>query len=240
VHDPGKLRRLTREIVDGLSPLPNGCTLLTIAPETVEPELITELTRKGFIVSCGHSNANQKQVKEALNHGMRGFTPLFNAMSQLTAREPGVVGQALADQDSWCGIIVDGHHVSPVSLEIAWCCKGADRLMLVTDAMPPVGSPKKEFILLGNRVTVQDGICLDETGTLAGTALDMISAVRNMDRLTRCTFADACIMASSTPAAFLGVADQRGSITAGRHADLVIVGDDYSVRSTIIGGQADR
>lgn len=240
VHDPSKLRPLTREIVDGLSPLPNGCTLLTLAPETVEPVLISELTRKGFIVSCGHSNANQKQVKEALNHGMRGFTHLFNAMSQLTAREPGVVGQALADQDSWCGIIVDGHHVSPVSLDIAWCCKGPDRLMLVTDAMPPVGSPKKDFILLGNRVTVQDGICLDETGTLAGTALDMISAVQNMARLTRCTFADACIMASSTPAAFLGVADQRGSIRAGQHADLAIVGDDYRVRSTIIGGQADR
>lgn len=240
VHDPSKLRPLTREIVDGLSPLPNGCTLLTLAPETVEPVLISELTRKGFIVSCGHSNANQKQVKEALSHGMRGFTHLFNAMSQLTAREPGVVGQALVDQDSWCGIIVDGHHVSPVSLDIAWCCKGTDRLMLVTDAMPPVGSPKKEFVLLGNRVTVQDGICLDETGTLAGTALDMISAVQNMARLTRCTFADACIMASSTPAAFLGVADQRGSITAGQHADFVILDDSYRVRSTIIAGQADR
>jgi N-acetylglucosamine-6-phosphate deacetylase len=240
VHDPGKLRPLTREIVDGLSPLPNGCTLLTIAPETVEPELISELTRKGFIVSCGHSNANQKQVKEALEHGMRGFTHLFNAMSQLTAREPGVVGQALADQDSWCGIIVDGHHVSPVSLDIAWCCKGADRLMLVTDAMPPVGSPRKEFILLGNRVTTQDGVCLDQNGTLAGTALDMVSAVRNMARLTRCTFADACIMASSTPAAFLGVADQRGSIKAGQHADFVIIDDHYQARSTIIGGQVEQ
>jgi N-acetylglucosamine-6-phosphate deacetylase len=112
--------------------------------------------------------------------------------------------------------------------------------MLVTDAMPPVGSPRKEFILLGNRVTVQDGICLDENGTLAGTALDMASAVQNMARLTRCTFADACIMASSTPAAFLGVADQRGSIRAGQHADFVIMDDDYRARSTIIGGQADR
>jgi N-acetylglucosamine-6-phosphate deacetylase len=171
---------------------------------------------------------------------MRGFTHLFNAMSQLTAREPGVVGQALADPDSWCGIIVDGHHVSPVALEIAWRCKGADRLMLVTDAMPPVGSPLKEFMLLGRRVTMQDGIFLDENGTLAGTALDMASAVRNMARLTRCTFADACIMASSTPATFLGLADEHGSITAGQHADLVIMDDDYRVKSTIVGGQADR
>jgi N-acetylglucosamine-6-phosphate deacetylase len=240
VHDPSKLRPLTREIVDDLAPLPNGCTLLTIAPETVEPELISELTRKGFIVSCGHSNASQQQVKEALGHGMRGFTHLFNAMSQLTAREPGVVGQALADPDSWCGIIVDGHHVSPVSLDIAWRCKGTDRLMLVTDAMPPVGSTEKEFVLLGNRVTTKNGICLDQNGTLAGTALDMASAVRNMARLTCCTFADACIMASSTPAAFLGIADRRGSIEAGQRADFVILDSDYQARSTIIDGQADR
>lgn len=89
VHDAGKLRQLTHEIVDELSPLPNGCTLLTIAPETVEPELLAELVNKGFIVCAGHSNASQQQVQLALQNGMRGFTHLFNAMSQLTAREPG-------------------------------------------------------------------------------------------------------------------------------------------------------
>lgn len=237
VHDASKLRRLTRKIVDDLSPLRNGCTLLTIAPETVEPDLITELTHKGFIVCGGHSNASQKQVEQALRHGMRGFTHLFNAMSQLTAREPGVVGQALADPDSWCGIIADGHHVSPVSLKIAWRCKGVDRLMLVTDAMPPVGSPNQDFVLLGNRVTVRDGVCRDENGTLAGTALDMASAVRNMARLTRCGFADACRMASTTPAAFLGLAGQRGSIEAEHHADFVIMDEAYQVRSTVIAGK---
>jgi N-acetylglucosamine-6-phosphate deacetylase len=237
VHDADKLQPLTRQIVDELRPLRNGCTLLTIAPETVEPQLITALARKGFIVSAGHSNASQRQVKEALQHGMRGFTHLFNAMSQLTAREPGVVGQALADPDSWCGIIADGHHVSPVSLEIAWRCKGAARLMLVTDAMPPVGSSQSEFVLLGKRVTVRDGVCLDQHGTLAGTALDMASAVRNMARLTRCGFAEACRMASSTPAAFLGIADRRGSIAAGQAADFVVMDADLRVRSTIVAGR---
>jgi N-acetylglucosamine-6-phosphate deacetylase len=153
VHDARKLRQLTREIVDELEPLPSGKTLLTLAPETIHPDLVTELTRKGFIVCGGHSNASQEQVKQALEHGMRGFTHLFNAMSQLTAREPGVVGQALADPDSWCGIIADGHHVSATALEIAWRCKGSDRLMLVSDAMPPVGSQDKEFFLMGKRVT---------------------------------------------------------------------------------------
>jgi N-acetylglucosamine-6-phosphate deacetylase len=239
VHDAGKLRQLTREIVNELSPLPNGCTLLTIAPETVEPELLAELVKKGFIVCAGHSNASQQQMQLALQNGMRGFTHLFNAMSQLTAREPGVVGQALADLQSWCGIIVDGHHVSPVSLEIAWRCKGSDRLMLVTDAMPPVGSPEKEFVLLGNKITVKNGICVDSNGTLAGTALDMASAVRNMARLTRCRFDDACVMASATPAAFLGIEKQQGSIEEGLQADLVIMDENQRVKSTVIAGRSD-
>jgi N-acetylglucosamine-6-phosphate deacetylase len=235
-HDAGNLLKLTHEIINDLSPLPNGHTLLTIAPETVKPEMLSELTRKGFIVCVGHSNARQEQVKQALQHGIRGFTHLFNAMSQLTARESGVVGQALADPESWCGIIADGHHVSPVSLEIAWRCKGTDKLMLVTDAMSPVGSLEKDFVLLGKRITVENGICVDDSGTLSGAALDMASAVRNMARLTSCSFADACIMASSTPAAFLGIENQRGSIEAGYHADFVIMDDDYRVKSTIIGG----
>ena len=237
VHDEQKLRALTREIVDALEPLPNGPTLLTLAPETVEAEWIVELTKKGFIVCCGHSNATQEQVKQALDHGLRGFTHLFNAMSPLTSREPGVVGQALADEGSWCGIIADGHHVAPVSLDVAFRCKGRDRLMLVTDAMPPVGSAEPAFLLLGERITVKDGVCRDERGTLAGAALDMATAVLQMSRLTSCSFADACIMASATPAAFLGIDSERGSISAGKYADLVIMDAQGRVKSSLVAGR---
>jgi N-acetylglucosamine-6-phosphate deacetylase len=238
VHDATKLRQLTHEIVESLDPLPEGRTMLTLAPETVNPKLVTRLSDKGFIVCAGHSNARQDEVKIALDNGMRGFTHLFNAMSQLTARESGVVGQALVSGDSWCGIIADGHHVSAQALEIAWRCKGNKKLMLVTDAMPPIGSRESSFILFGKRVIVENGICLDEEGTLAGTALDMASAVRNMTRLTSCDFADACIMASSTPAEFLGISDQRGAIRAGYHADFVIMNSNFQVTSTIIGGHS--
>lgn len=237
VHDKQKLRALTREIVDALEPLPNGPTLLTLAPETVEAEWIAELTKKGFIVCCGHSNATQEQVQQSLDHGLRGFTHLFNAMSPLTAREPGVVGQALADEKSWCGIIADGHHVAPVSLDVAFRCKGRDRLMLVTDAMPPVGSTEPAFLLLGERITVKDGVCQDERGTLAGAALDMATAVQKMSSLTSCSFADACTMASATPAAFLGIDDERGSIAEGRYADLVIMNAQGKVKSCLVAGR---
>lgn len=236
VHDERKLRTLTREIIEALAPLPNGPTLLTLAPETIEAEWVADLTSKGFIISCGHSNATQAQVKQALDHGLRGFTHLFNAMSPLTSREPGVVGQALADSGSWCGIIADGHHVAPASLEVAFRCKGRDKLMLVTDAMPPVGSAEQEFLLMGQRITVRDGVCQDQKGTLAGAALDMATAVQNMSRLTSCSFADACTMASSTPAQFLGIHGERGSISEGQYADLVIMDAQGKVKSSLIAG----
>jgi len=236
VHDAAKLRKLTAEIVDELDPLTSGCTVLTLAPEIVAPDLVRRLVEKGFIVCAGHSNARQEEVKSALEHGMRGFTHLFNAMSQLTAREPGVVGRALIDRDSFCGIIADGVHVSATAMEVAWRCKGTERLMLVSDAMPPVGSTRSSFTLLGRNVSVEDGICRDEDGTLAGTALDMASAVRNMASLTGCSLAEACMMASSTPAEFLGISARRGSIREGACADLVVLDEDLQVVSTFIGG----
>jgi N-acetylglucosamine-6-phosphate deacetylase len=237
VHAAGKLRQLTREIVDEIRPLRGGVTLLTLAPETVEPELVRRLVDKGIIVACGHSNASAAQVAAALQAGLRGFSHLYNAMSQLRAREPGVVGQALADRDSWCGIIADGHHVAAAALEIARRCKGPERLMLVTDAMPSVGTTLTSFTLQGKPVTVSNGVCRDPDGTLAGAALDMASAVRNMAQLTGCPLAEACRMASAAPAGFLKLDNERGAIAPGLRADLVILDRDRQVAATIIGGE---
>ena len=161
IHDARKLKKLTADIIRELEPVKNGCSVLTIAPETVEPALIGQLKEKGFIVCAGHSDASYEQTSIAVNHGLSGFTHLFNAMSPLGAREPGVVGAALDHDNTWCGIIADGHHVSSASLRIAYRCKGPGKLMLVTDAMPPVGSTENEFYLLGNRITVRNGVCVD-------------------------------------------------------------------------------
>ena len=237
VHDAQKLQQLTHEIINALEPLRSGQTLLTLAPETVSPDMIRSLTEKGFIVCGGHSNARYEQVNVAVEHGLRGFTHLFNAMSQLTAREPGMVGAALESKNTWCGIIADNHHVSPVSLKLAYRCKGPERLMLVTDAMPPVGSSQNEFSLLGKKVRVSDGVCRDPDGTLAGTALDMASAVRNIIEDTGCSIPEASCMASASPAAFLGQQTDRGTIEAGKCADLVITNAKLEVCTTLIGGK---
>ena len=210
---------------------------MTLAPETVEPAMIRQLVDKGFTVCAGHSNATYNQVSTAIDHGLSGFTHLFNAMSQLGAREPGMVGAALDHDNTWCGIIADGHHVSSASLRIAHRCKGPEKLMLVTDAMPPVGSADDVFHLMGNRITVKDGVCVDASGTLAGAALDMASAVRNMMQASGCTLAETSVMASTSPAAFLGLQQRTGTITAGMQADFVVLNEQFHAIKTIIGGQ---
>ena len=146
VHDPAKLRGLDASAIGLLTSLRGGVTVVTLAPEMTTPEIIASLKAAGVVVSAGHTNATYGQVRAALQHGLTGFTHLFNAMSQLTGREPGVVGAALEDQDSWCGIIVDGFHVDPAVLRIALRCKRHDRFMLVTDAMPGVAS-RAEIVL---------------------------------------------------------------------------------------------
>jgi N-acetylglucosamine-6-phosphate deacetylase len=237
IHDISKIMKLTADIVRQLEPVKGGCSLLTVAPETLDPVLIGELKRKGFIISAGHTDASYAEVGNAIQHGVTGFTHLFNAMSQLGAREPGVVGAALDHDKTWCGVIADGFHVSAASLRIAYRCKGPQGIMLVTDAMPPVGSVENEFFLMGNRITVKNGVCIDANGTLAGAALDMATAVRNMMEFTNCSLAEASVMASTSPAAFLGLQNKTGRIEVGLKADFVVLDAQMRVVKTVIGGQ---
>jgi N-acetylglucosamine-6-phosphate deacetylase len=161
-------------------------------------------------------------------------------MSPLTAREPGTVGAALEDQDSFCGIIADGRHVDPAVLRVALRCKRPDRMMLVTDAMPSVGTVNKTFTLEGRAITVNDSVCLAPDGTLAGTNLDMATAVRNAMELLGLDLIAAVAMATRNPATFLGLAHDMGSIRAGLKANLVLVNDALNVLETWIDGRAQR
>jgi N-acetylglucosamine-6-phosphate deacetylase len=238
VHDPAKLRELDPSGLRLLTSLKEGRTVVTLAPEMTTPELIAQLTRAGVVVSAGHTNATYAEMQPALESGLTGFTHLFNAMSQLTGREPGVVGAALTDQRSWCGIIVDGVHTDPVVLRLALKCKPAERFMLVTDAMPSVGTHDAFFNLQGRRISVQGTICLDEDGRLAGSNIDMASCVRNAVPMLGVSLAQAVRMASAVPAQFLGLAADMGRIAAGCRANLVLTDDELKVRETWIDGHA--
>ncbi|HET9836133.1 MAG TPA: amidohydrolase family protein, partial [Rhodanobacteraceae bacterium] len=173
-----------------------------------------------------------------LDAGLRGFTHLFNAMTPMQSREPGVVGAALEDAESWCGVIVDGHHVHPATLRIGLAAKARGKLMLVTDAMPPVGGASSSFTLDGRRIDCRDGRCTTPDGTLAGSALDMAAAVRNTVGLLGVPLEEALRMASSYPAAFLGLDHELGRIAAGHRADLAVLEADLCVRETWIGGES--
>ncbi len=240
VHDPAKLRELDESAVGLLTSLKNGRTLVTLAPEMTTPAIIRRLSSANVVVSAGHSNATYAQIAEALDNGLTGFTHLFNAMSQLTGREPGVVGAALDDPESWCGIIVDGHHVSPVVLRLALRCKRQDRFMLVTDGMPSIGTTDKSFELQGRPISVVDGQLRDEMGRLAGSHTDMASAVRNSISMLQIDLPSAVNMAARNPASFLGLNDRLGRIAPGYRADLVLADDSLNVLETWIGGQPSR
>jgi N-acetylglucosamine-6-phosphate deacetylase len=240
VHDPKHLRLLDTSLVSLLCGLRSGRTLVTLAPEMTTTAMIARLAAAGVLISAGHSDATYQETIAAIEHGVRGFTHLFNAMARLEPRQPGIVGAALYDADTWCGIIVDGHHVDPVMLKLALRCKRHDRFMLVTDAMPPVGSDEPSFVLQGKTITVADGMCRDEKGTLAGTALDMATAVRNAVSLLDLSVADAARMASEYPAEFLGLSHELGRIAPGFRANLVQLNDAFEVRRTWIDGAASE
>jgi N-acetylglucosamine-6-phosphate deacetylase len=236
VHDPAMLRELDTSAVGLLTSLGTGRTLVTLAPEMTTPQIIRKLTAAGVIVSAGHTNATYSEVVQALRHGLTGFTHLFNAMSQLTGREPGVVGAALESLDSWCGIIVDGEHISPVVLRLAMRCKPTNRFMLVTDAMPSLGTDARSFKLQGRNITVSGNVCLDEDGRLAGSNIDMASCVRNAISLLGVSLPEAVRMASLYPAEFLGLSHELGRIEPGYRANLVLADEHLNVQNTWIDG----
>jgi N-acetylglucosamine-6-phosphate deacetylase len=235
-HDAAKFRDLDERGVALLSSLGTGRTLVTLAPEMATPETIRKLADSGVVVSAGHTNATYEETLAAFESGVTGVTHLFNAMSPMTNREPGTVGAALHDPDCWCGLIVDGRHVHPAVLQLALRAKAADRFMLVTDAMPSVGSGREDFLLQGRRITVRDGVCVDENGTLAGSAIDMATAVRNAVDLLELPLAHAVRMASANPARFLGLERELGRIAPGYRANLVVADEGLLVRETWIDG----
>jgi len=237
VHDPDKMRVMDEEALQLFTSLDIGVTLVTLAPERVPAGMIEGLVAAGVIVAAGHTAASYEQICTARVRGLSGFTHLFNAMTPLAGREPGVVGAALDDGGSWFGIIVDGYHVHPASLRIAVAAKPPGRVILVTDAMPTVGSERTTFLLRGETITCVDGRCTTVEGTLAGSDLDMASAVRNTVRLLGLKLEEALRMASTYPAEVLGLAAQRGRIKPGLQADLVCLDGALNVRETWIGGR---
>jgi N-acetylglucosamine-6-phosphate deacetylase len=240
VHDPKLMRPIEEADIAIATSLTGGRMLMTIAPEKVPLEVIGRLATAGIRLSAGHTAASYEAMMAAKAAGLTGVTHLFNAMPPLAGREPGVIGAALDDGDLYAGLIVDMHHVSAASLRVAIAAKGWERMMLVTDAMPSVGSEAPTFAIQGRMVTRAGGRLTTADGTLAGSDLDMASAVRNSVEQLGLPLEAALHMASRAPAEFLGLGGSYGRIAAGYRASLVLLDDRLGVRATWIDGVADE
>ena len=238
VHDGAAIRRPTEDDFSMLTSLREGVTLVTLAPECVPDGFIRRLAEAGVRVSLGHSMATYDDTRQALADGLTGFTHLFNAMRPLASRDPGPIAAALETPQCWYGLIADGVHVHPAMLRLA--LRGPGRAMLVTDAMPPVGGRKADFVLYEEEIAVRDGRCRRADGTLAGTALDMSGAVRNAVALAGASLPQALRMASRRPAEFLGAGDRLGRLAPGYRADLVaFMPNEVQVLKTWVAGSSE-
>lgn len=240
IHLASMLQPFDDRFFEVLCSARNGRTLVTVAPECISPAQIRRLVDGGVIAAAGHSDADYETVRAAIDAGVTGFTHLFNAMSQLTNRAPGMVGAALEDSTTYAGIIVDGHHLHAATFRAGLRAKGTDRLMLVTDAMPTVGGDDDEFMLQGRAIRRDGDKLVSTDGILAGSTLTMAAAVANAIEQGRLSLPAAVRMATSTPAQFLGLGAETGSIAPGLRADLIVVRADFTVVEAWIGGVRQR
>ncbi|WP_242153972.1 N-acetylglucosamine-6-phosphate deacetylase [Sphingomonas sp. BAUL-RG-20F-R05-02] len=236
IHDAARFSAIDPEALARLTAPTRGRRIVTLAPELAPAGAVRVLAEAGVLVCAGHSLADYDQTRAALVDGLAGFTHLFNAMTQFLSRDPGMVGAALEDRASHFGLIVDGLHVHPATLRVAMLARGVEGIMLVTDAMPPVGGRRDCFTLMGQDISVVGGTCRGPDGTLAGSALTMAQAFRNAMELMGCDIIAASRMASGNPARFLRLDQQTGTIAPGLRADLVHLDDARKVTATWIGG----
>jgi len=238
VHSESDFRELSDELTRIYTGQDLGAVVVTLAPEMVPPETIRKLAEAGVLVSAGHTEGTHADIAGALAAGLRGFTHLYNAMSPMTNREPGVVGAALDDAGSWCGIIIDGHHLHDATARNALRAKAPGRMMLVTDAMSTVGAADKTFTLYGDRIHAENGRLARADGTLAGSDLDMMTAVRNTHRRLGVDLGEALRMAALYPAQFLKLDARIGRVAPGHDADLVVIDPvELTVAGTFIAGE---
>jgi N-acetylglucosamine-6-phosphate deacetylase len=212
--------------------------ILTLAPEHAARGQIKQLTSAGVVVCAGHTDAHYDDVVAGLKEGLSGFTHLYNAMRPTIGREPGVVGAALDDPNSWCGIIIDGYHVHAASARIAYAAKPKGKVYLVTDSMSTVGSPVKSFQMYGETIYEKDGCLVNAEGRLAGSAIGMIDAVRLNTQWVGVALEESLRMASLYPAQYMQVDNYLGRIATNYRADLVHFTDDFRVTHTWIAGES--
>ncbi|WP_338527172.1 N-acetylglucosamine-6-phosphate deacetylase [Erwinia aphidicola] len=234
-HDPALIRAPDQELVDFLCANADVITKITLAPEKVDAAIIRQLRAAGIVISAGHSHGTYEEAAAGIDAGVTFATHLYNAMPATSGREPGLIGALFDSPDVWCGVIADGLHVHYANIRNAKRIKG-DKLILVTDATAPAGASIDRFIFAGKTIYYRNGLCVDENGTLSGSALTMIEAVENSVEHVGISLDETLRMATLYPTRAMGVDNQLGSIEAGKVANLTVFTRDYKIIRTIVNG----
>lgn len=236
IHNPAFIRQPSQEMIDFLCENADVIKIITLAPEKVDKRFIRQLSDAGIHVSAGHTNGTYEEAREGFNAGIRMGTHLFNAMPAIAGRTPGVVGAIYDEQEVYSGIIADGLHVSWANIRNSHKIK-RDKLILTTDAIMPVGTNMTECTFAGKTIYYKDGKCTDINGTLGGSALTMIEAVKNTVTYVGIALDEALRMATLYPAKAISVDKDLGTITVGKIANIVVFSHDFVVERMIVNGE---
>ncbi|CAK1816901.1 N-acetylglucosamine-6-phosphate deacetylase [Vibrio crassostreae] len=239
IHSVDHIRKSDNEMIELICDNSDLVAKVTLAPELNDPEHIERLHKAGVVVSIGHTNATYAEARQGFESGITFATHLFNAMTLMVGREPGVVGAIYDTPEVYAGIIADGFHVDYANIRIAHKIKG-EKLVLVTDATAPAGADMEYFIFVGKKVYYRDGKCVDENGTLGGSALTMIEAVQNTVEHAGIALDEALRMATLYPATAIGVESKLGRIKKGMVANLAVFDRDFNVKATVVNGQYEH
>ena len=239
IHSVDHIRRSDDAMIQTICDNADIVTKVTLAPEQTAQEHIEQLVDAGVVVSAGHTNATYAEARKGFTAGISFATHLFNAMTPIAGREPGMVGAIYDTPEVYAGINADGFHVDYANIRIAHRMKG-EKLILVTDATAPAGADMDHFIFVGKKVYYRDGKCVDENGTLGGSALTMIEAVQNSVEHAGIALDEAIRMATLYPARAISVDKKLGAIKKGMVANLAIFDRDYNVQATVVNGEYEQ
>ncbi|WP_104399192.1 N-acetylglucosamine-6-phosphate deacetylase [Vibrio penaeicida] len=239
IHSVDYIRRSDDDMIDFICENADLVTKVTLAPEQNDPAHIEKLRDAGIVVAIGHTNGTYAEARQGFEAGITFATHLFNAMTPMAGREPGVVGAIYDTPEVYAGIIADGFHVDYANIRIAHKIKG-EKLVLVTDATAPAGADMDHFIFVGKKVYYRDGKCVDENGTLGGSALTMIEAVQNTVEHVGIALDEALRMATLYAARAIGAEDKLGRVKKGMVANLAVFDRDFNVKATVVNGQYEQ
>ena len=240
VHQKQYINTINSDYLNLFESLQDFPVMLTLAPECISTKQLKHLKSLGFKILAGHTDASYDQLEEAIKYGLDGFTHLFNAMGQISAREPGVVGSALTFDNATASIIVDLHHVHPSLIQMAYKQKPQGKLFFVSDSMATIHHGEPSFELYDEVVSESNGRIINSEGKLAGSSITQIDAIKNAYQSCNIPLNEALAMASRYPAEYLGVANYLGSLESGYRADLTHFSLDFQVQNVWVAGKQLR